>query len=52
MCPACHGGLDQDLAQNGKRFAELKALGNKPETKTQALVTLLTHFKANFYAEN
>ena len=33
MCPACHGGLDADVAQNGKTFRELKALGNKPETR-------------------
>ena len=51
MCPACHGGLDQDLAQNGKTFAELKALGNKPDTATQALVELLTYYKANFFNE-
>ena len=52
MCPACHGGLDADVAQNGKTFAELKALGNKADTKTQALVDLLAYFKANFYAGN
>ena len=49
MCPACHGGLDQDKAQNGKTFAELKALGNKPDTKTDALVELLTYYKATFF---
>ena len=51
MCPACHGGLDQDLAQNGKTFAELKALGNEPDTATQALVELLRYYKANFFNE-
>jgi hypothetical protein len=51
MCPACHGGLDGDKAQNGKTFAELKALGNKPETSTQALVELLAYFKTHFYTE-
>jgi hypothetical protein len=51
MCPACHGGLDQDRAQSGKTFAELKALGNKPDTATQSLVELLTYYKANFFNE-
>ena len=38
-------------AQNGKTFAELKALGNQPDTATQALVELLTYYKANFFNE-
>ena len=33
----------------GKTFAELKALGNKPDTKTDALVELLTYYKATFF---
>ena len=51
MCPACHGGLDRDQAQNGKTFAELKALGNESGKATQALVELLQYYKENFFNE-
>ncbi len=45
VCVACHGGGDDDVAQNGQPLRNLKNIPDAPD----ALVKLLTRYRDNFY---